>query len=284
MKYYLKVVLAPVLFIVSHASIASFDLKPCMESQCIANFIDMKKYARHSIPMATEALANFYMHGYGTEQDYSKALRYYERTAKHGSATAQFKTGLMYIHGLGKKNIKRGVKWMEWAVKNGHYEAAYILGLHYYHGDILEKNDKEAFKWFEIAAKNNHAKAQFTVGQFYEAGHMVNRDDNKAVELYQESAYKNQNSIQRLVALNKDVPAQEQIIDDGVEHIEINSMQFQEMVDLKLAGMKNIEVGGYSKSPRAHSCKKSTANCSDYRVISDKFLLNQFFYQTNVRY
>ena len=269
------------LFVTSVVS-ASYNLEPCMESQCVTNFKNMKKYARHSIPMATEALGNFYLFGYGTAKDEVKALKYFERTAKHGSPTAQYKTGVMYIFGVGKKNLTRGVKWLEWSAKNDYFEAAYTLGLLYYHGDVLEKDHNKALNWFEMAAENGHAKAQFTVGQFYEAGHVVSRNVDKATDFYQKSVHHNEDSKQRLVALNKDIPAPKRV-DDDIEHIEIQSMPLQEVIDLKLAGMKNIELAGYGKRPNP-ACRNAKISCTDIKEIPKGFGFRELFDASYVKH
>ena len=255
-----------ILFVSTHSfALPSYPLETCNESHCVANFKSMKKYARHNIPMATEALANFYMHGYGTEKDPAKALRLYERTAKHGSATAQYKAGIMYILGIGDKNLERGVNWMRLSVENKHYQAAYVLGLMHYYGDNLPQDNEKALNWFQVAADNGHGKAQYTLGQFYEAGFIVQRDVSKAVELYEKSSFKIADSKARLVALDKPIPESPS---DDIEHIEVNPLSFQEMIDMKIKGMKNISLANYSKSPNV-SCRYAKRNCTDVVKLDD---------------
>jgi TPR repeat protein len=274
MKIFLNVLGIALFFSSTYSSaLPSYQVEACEESQCVENFKKMKKYARHHIPMATEALANFYMHGYGVEQDYVRALRLYERTAKHGSATAQYKTGIMYILGIGKKNLDRGVNWLEWAVKNEHYQSAYTLGLMYYHGENLPLNRKKAIKWLDIAAKNGHEQAQFTLGQLYETGTIVKKNLNKAIELYEKSSSKLDDSKSRLIALNQAIP---EVKSDDMERIEVNPIPFQEMIDMKAEGMRNIALAGYGKSP-GFSCRHSTRNCSDVVTVDD-FSIQQLYY------
>jgi len=259
---------------------ASDELKECMSEKCVKMFKNFKKYARHDMPVAMEALGNFYMNGYGVKQNFKKALKYYEHTAKYGSATAQYKTGLMYILGIaGEKKIKRGLTWLRWSVKNGNGEAAYYLAAMYIKGEVVEKNVEEAERWLKISSDNGHKKSQFLLGQLYETGSLGEEKKTQGVELYNASVFEVEGAKERLIALKEPIPQQ---VDDEIEHIEVNPLPFFEMLGLKLAGLKNYQTPGLESGSRviSPSCRNAKINCGRVNVISDPGSVKRFVYDT----
>jgi len=263
----------------SQLSFASTKLEKCMTNECIEMFKNFKKYARHDMPIAMEALGNFYMNGYGVEQNEKKALKYYEHTAKYGSATAQYKAGLLYILGKEAKNIDRGLTWLKWSVKNGNSDAAYYLGVLYIEGKKVDKNFIEAKRWLDISVEKGHANSQYLLAQLYENGTFGEDEKSKSIDLYTKSAFKVEASKDKLKQLNIALPEQ---VDDGIEHIEVNPLPFFEMLGLKLAGLRNYptpaaETGSKVISP---SCRNSKINCGRVNIISDPNDLRRFIRDT----
>lgn len=264
-----NVFLLSLLTILSQPSFASPEmssskLEKCMSTECVNMFKQFKKYARHEMPIAMETLGNFYMHGYGVKQNFTKALRNYERTAKYGSATAQYKTGLMYILGMGveEDNIEKGITWLRWSFKNGNNDAAYYLAALYIKGEKVEKDLLIAKDWLEKSSKMGHGKSQFLLAQLYETGSFGSDQQSKAIALYSKSAFKSDGAKERLIALN--VPLPEQVdTDTDIEHIEVASLPFMEMMELKLAGLKNYAIPGANTGSMviAAHCRNAKINC-----------------------
>jgi len=266
----------------SHSSFSSTKFESCMSKDCIQLFKDFKKYARHDMPIAMEALGNFYMNGYGVEINQTKALRYYEHTAKYGSESAQYKTGLMYLLGMGQdQDVSRGITWLRWSVKNGYNKAAYLLGTLYLKGEYIEQDIDKAIHWLEISSKKDDAQSQFLLAQIYEQEQFGNKDISKAIELYSQSAFKVEGSAKKLEDLHIPLPKHiEQ--DDGIEHIEVNPLPFLELMALKLAGLKNYETPttGTGTNVISPSCRNAKINCGKVGILSDPVAIQRFIYDT----
>jgi len=265
----------------SHAAVASYNagnkLEKCMTQECVNMFKNYKRYARHAMPIATEVLGNFYLHGYGVEQNFIKALRYYEHTANYGSATAQYIAGFMYILGMGKLDIEKGMRWLRWSFKNDNNEAAYYLGVLYLKGEKIDKDLHKAKSWLEKASNKGHAQSQFVLGQMYETGMLGAEQLSKAIDLYSQSSFENAGARERLTALNVALP-EPKAEDDGIEHIEVNPLPFTEMLELKLAGLKNHSTPT-SRALAGHievSCRNAKINCGKVGIVNSPFALRTF--------
>ena len=58
--------------------------------------------------------------GKGVEQDYAKAVNWYQRAADQNHPEAQYKLGAMYANGIGvEKNIDRAISWYSAAAGQG---------------------------------------------------------------------------------------------------------------------------------------------------------------------
>jgi len=282
MQLFTKISFFLMLSIFSNLSFSSTKLEACMTDECIKTFKNFKRYARHDMPIAMEALGNFYMNGYGVEINQTKALRHYEHTAKYGSKTAQYKTGLMYILGMGQdKDVSRGISWLKWSVKNGYNKAAYQLGALYLKGEVIEQDIEKAIHWLEISSKKGDAQSKFLLAQIYEQDKFGNKDLSKAITLYTQSAFKAEGSVKKLEDLNVPVPEYiEQ--NDGIEHIEVNPLPFLELMGLKLAGLKNYQTPTKGTGSRliAPSCRNAKVNCGRVGVIADPKAIGRFIYDT----
>ena len=72
------------------------------------------KAAENGDQDAMESLANSYLNGNETEQDFRKSFKWWKKLAEEGSAIAQFNTGLYLAKGLGvKRDFGKAVEWME---------------------------------------------------------------------------------------------------------------------------------------------------------------------------
>ena len=62
------------------------------------------------------------------KRDYSKAVRFYQESAEHGSADAQYSIGVMYQHGLGvSRDYSEAEKWFRKAEAQGNTAARNAL-------------------------------------------------------------------------------------------------------------------------------------------------------------
>ncbi len=118
-------------------------------------------------------LGRMYEEGNGVEQDYAKAMEYYELSAT--AADPDFKgmryAGLMYRDGVGvEQDYVKAAECFEQAADAGDVSAAYFLGLLYEEGNGVEQSTEKAKEWYE--------KAVSTVDEF-----LSNENNNGPDEL-----------------------------------------------------------------------------------------------------
>ncbi|MDO6691984.1 hypothetical protein Q4574_01755 [Aliiglaciecola sp. 3_MG-2023] len=151
-------------------------------------------------------MGNFYMLGYGIEKDPRKALSMYKKAGKWDQASAQYKTGLIYLSQMVDDDPSRGITYLKEAVKNKFYQAAYVLGAVYLEGELVEQDYEEASEWLELASEHNIYKASYLLGKMYDSQLFGEEQKDKAIPLYNKAAYKIAAARDRLKELNQPMP------------------------------------------------------------------------------
>lgn len=106
------------------------------------------------------SLAMMYKNGYGVEQDYNEALKYYRMAANKGSAMAQFNIADMYENGIGVvQNYSEAARWYKIAAQNGNSRAQYNLGLFYEIGLGVKEDFDEAMNYFKLSYEHGYKEA-----------------------------------------------------------------------------------------------------------------------------
>ncbi len=111
-----------------------------------------------------------------------KAFKLIKLAAKQGLAEAQAELGIYYKYGFGcNQNFRKAVKWFKKANKSGSNLATYALGYIYYKGfGDVQQNYRKAVKWFK---KSNYPMAKYWLGVCYKNGYGVRKNLNKAAAL-----------------------------------------------------------------------------------------------------
>ena len=112
-------------------------------------------------PAALRVLAEFYLRGEVTPQNYTKALQWFHQAAVEGDALSQNELGFLYSQGKGvEQNSEKAYEWFREAALQGSGIAQYNVGIIWYTGDGVADSDlKKAYAWFSIAALNNYSAA-----------------------------------------------------------------------------------------------------------------------------
>ena len=85
--------------------------------------------------------------------------------AERGDARAQYNLGVMYYDGRGvAQDYTKALKWWEKAAAQGDADAQYSLGTMYDAGQGVAQDYAKARKWFEKAAAQGLAAAQYNLG------------------------------------------------------------------------------------------------------------------------
>jgi TPR repeat protein len=136
-----------------------------------------------------------YEKGWGVEQNYTEAAKWYTKSAEQGNVNAQALLGYFFNVGQGvEKDYKKAVAWYTKAAEKGNAGAQYNLGVIYKNGEGVEKDYKKAFEWYTKAANQGNVSAQHALGLLYANGEGVEKDLDKAIEFFKkavEGGYKN---------------------------------------------------------------------------------------------
>ncbi len=110
---------------------------------------------------------------YANEDDYRKALHWYEKAAVQGFAEAQCHLGMLYADGIGiPQDYEKARYWLEQAADQGEKDIDGLMQLAtlYYWGDGVPRSRKKALKWFEVAAAQGNVWAMVHCGNLYADG------------------------------------------------------------------------------------------------------------------
>ncbi|XP_057385516.1 protein sel-1 homolog 2 [Balaenoptera acutorostrata] len=115
-----------------------------------------------------------------------KALYYFLKAAKAGSANAMAFIGKMYLEGnvAAPQNNATAFKYFSMAANKGNAIGLHGLGLLYFYGKGVPVNYAEALKYFQKAAEKGWPDAQFQLGFMYYSGSGVRKDYKLAFKYF----------------------------------------------------------------------------------------------------
>ncbi len=109
--------------------------------------------------------------------------------AEAGDADSQYAMGLHYLHGEGvEKNFDKAFTWLTKAADQNHTPAQYDLGVMYALGEGVEKDYAMAEKLYRKAADKNYPEALYGLGVMYERGEGLKKDTGEAAKYYRQAA------------------------------------------------------------------------------------------------
>lgn len=145
----------------------------------------MEMSALHNKEKGMYYYGNFCNEGIGVAQDNIQALTWWKKSAEAGCVDAMFALGKAYLTWNFTPNpeayYKDGIRWLKRADKEGHKEAAFMLGEFY----KFKVNDSQlAIQWYEKSAEDGNTKAMYMLYICY-----VKRDENtEAIKWLKKSA------------------------------------------------------------------------------------------------
>lgn len=139
-------------------------------------------------------LGDCYYYGRGVEQNYHKAVQYYQKDAEKGDASAQNNLGNCYYYGKGvEQNYQKAVQWYQKAAEQGNVRAQCNLGGCYDAGRGIIRDIDKKVQWYQKAANQGDAEGQYLLGLHYffanaedEEHRCINKQ--KATEWFQKAA------------------------------------------------------------------------------------------------
>ena len=135
-----------------------------------------------------------FFHGYGVEQRFLEAVKWFRISAEKGCAEAQCELGKCYLRGKGVGYDKsQALFWLKKSADQGLPEAQMCLGWYYDESSSSPESQKEAYSWYLKAALQGNADAQYAVGRCHERGRLgVSIDLNLAAKWYSAAAVQGQ--------------------------------------------------------------------------------------------
>ena len=170
---------------------------------CLFKLSANKNYAD-----ALKNVADCYCYGWGTIQNYTKAVEWYNKAIEAGSDEAIVSFGICYRNGYGvTKDYKKAENLFLRAInETGNSEALNYLGLIYEEGGFgITKDLEKSIKYFEKAALQDLPVAQYNYGLSLLNGDGITADVDKGMEWINKAAGSNcQEAIDFLDSLNKE--------------------------------------------------------------------------------
>ena len=149
---------------------------------------EIKSRAEQGDRWAQNELGFWYVNGYGVQQDFEKAVKWFEKAADNDLAVGQFNLALCYIKGEGTaKDMGKAISYLQKSANQNCSKAELDLGCLLIEGVGVVADKEKAKYWLEKAAYQGMPEAMFILGDLYleEEG----RDEAKALYWFQRAAY-----------------------------------------------------------------------------------------------
>ena len=154
-----------------------------------AAFEEFLPLARNGDLVSQRYLGDMYSLGQGLEQDFAKAMTWYQFSSDQGDEWAQYELGKIYEVGEGVPiDKKKALKWYRESADQGNYFAQFRLGYMFEIGGGVPEDKAEAVRWYLLSADQGYAWAQLSLGAMYRNGEGVSVDKAEAIKWYRASA------------------------------------------------------------------------------------------------
>lgn len=109
-----------------------------------------------------------YMHGNGCKKNNELALKYFQKAANMGDATAMYWVGRLCYGGEGcRRNLKRAADYFRLAIENGALRAYYMLADMYECGLGVQQDSREALRLYQQGAEQGEIQCCLQMAQYY---------------------------------------------------------------------------------------------------------------------
>ena len=182
---------------------------------------DMRSYVWYRI-------GKMHCYGLGTEQDYTEAFKWFEKSAMEGNKFAQFSLANLYYYGNGTdQNYEKAIRWYIAATTQGQPYAAYVVAQMYSNGESVDKDEvlaqsyyKQALAGFQKLESDNQADDNlfYKMGRMFKLGLGTETDMEKAIDYFKRASDLGNKNARRTMALEYILGENvEQDIDKGID-------------------------------------------------------------------
>lgn len=137
-------------------------------------------------------LGNLYYFGQYVEQDYKKALSFYQDISDNKGVISYRIGWINYAGQIGKKNVEESFKYFKKSAEKGYAVGQLMLGQAYLCGEGTEIDEEKAIYWYEKASENGFSLAQYKLGLIYyygeENGINIKKNSEYAIRLLKKAA------------------------------------------------------------------------------------------------
>jgi len=127
-------------------------------------------------------LGKMYHNGYGVEQDYKLAIKWYQLAVEQGISDAQCNLGLMYFEGEGVTPDSRAAfDLMKKAAEQGNITAQNNLGYMYENGEGDDRNLLCAYAWYDISASQGDKQAKVNLDHLKQEMDLSDQQNGEAL-------------------------------------------------------------------------------------------------------
>ncbi|MCR4674469.1 MAG: tetratricopeptide repeat protein [Lachnospiraceae bacterium] len=207
-------------------------------------YVNVRKACDEKLLDGYYYMGYLYEQGIEVEQDYEKAVKYYDLVSSSESTevndqyainSSNTRLGYIYAQGLlGEVDGETAISYFEKASANDFNQAKYYLGIMYEMGQGVDKDYELALSYFEDAAANDYAPALCQIGYIYFNGLGVETD-------YEQAVY-----YEKLAAAQGYVPAQ-----INLGYLYENGIGVEQNLETALAYYKMAEESGYEGAQEA---------------------------------
>ncbi len=165
--------------------------------KALQGFLELEPTAKRLKPFMQYRIGKMYALGYGTEQDYTKAFGWFEKSADAGNKFAQYSLGSLYFYGNGAtQDCEKAFEWFKKSANQDNAYACYEAAKMLRDGIGIEKNSEQAEIYFQkaysgfykIAAENPDEKILYRLGMMTFSGTGCDADRDLGIEYIKQSA------------------------------------------------------------------------------------------------
>ncbi len=165
--------------------------------KALQGFLELEPTAKRLKPYMQYRIGKMYALGYGTEQDYTKAFGWFEKSADAGNKFAQYSLGSLYFYGNGAtQDCEKAFEWFKKSANQDNAYACYEAAKMLRDGIGIEKNSEQAEIYFQkaysgfykIAAENPDEKILYRLGMMTFSGTGCDADRDLGIEYIKQSA------------------------------------------------------------------------------------------------
>ena len=165
--------------------------------KALQGFLTLEPTAKRLKDYVQYRIGKMYALGYGTEQDYSRAFTWFEKSATAGNKFAQYSLGSLYFYGNGvPQNYEKAFKYYKLSADQDNAYACCETAKMLRDGIGTEKNAEQAEEYFQkayngfqkIVAENPDDKILYRLGVMTFSGIGCDADRERGIELIQRSA------------------------------------------------------------------------------------------------